>query len=232
MNQDQTFKRLGDMPLIEVLQAPGPATPKSWTPGSDTPRAKVLNAPPLRAEDSFGSFDLGRNPTMRAAFDQCQRVANGGAWCAFLAGSKGTGKTHLAIAAGNDFAGGVTFWKVPDFLDYLRRQQFEPGGVEPEIAELQTDIRPELTAEVAGPPVVIRAARQMIRLLILDDLGTESQTDWAFEKLYRILDARYDRQLPTIITTNVDEKRINDRLLSRYAEGLVVCTGVDIRRQR
>lgn len=170
---------------------------------------------------------------MREAYHRCKKVGSGEAWCAFLAGpTKGTGKTHLAIAAGNAFDGGVTFFKVPDFLDDLRRKQFEPEGVEGLIRELQTDIRPAQTVEVAGrPKEIVTPEIQFRRLLILDDLGTENATDWAFEKLYRILDARYDRQLPTILTTNVDIERINDRIMSRFSEGLVVCKGVDIRRQ-
>jgi len=40
-------------------------------------------------------------------------------------------------------------------------------------------------------------------LLILDDLGVEYKTNWAYEKLYAIIDTRYRANKPTIITTNL-----------------------------
>jgi DNA replication protein DnaC len=181
--------------------------------------------------ETFASFDLEANPKMLAAYEQAERVAKRLFWCALFAGLPGNGKTHLAIAAGNAFPGAATFYKVPDLLAEMRRKQFEPGGIEPFIEELRTDTQPALYAEVAGPPVLMREEYEYNRLLILDDLGVENATDWANEQLYRVLDGRYDRRLPTILTTNQAQTRIDDRLRSRYNEGLVVCLGADYRRK-
>ncbi|MCB0226833.1 MAG: ATP-binding protein, partial [Anaerolineae bacterium] len=41
-------------------------------------------------------------------------------------------------------------------------------------------------------------------LLILDDLGTESATPWAEEKLYQLFNHRYNGRLPTVITMAKD----------------------------
>jgi DNA replication protein DnaC len=41
-------------------------------------------------------------------------------------------------------------------------------------------------------------------LLVLDDLGTESATPWAEEKLYQLFNYRYNARLPTVITTAKD----------------------------
>ncbi|HEX9922165.1 MAG TPA: ATP-binding protein, partial [Anaerolineae bacterium] len=41
-------------------------------------------------------------------------------------------------------------------------------------------------------------------LLILDDLGTESATPWAEEKLYQLFNHRYNARLPTVITMAKD----------------------------
>lgn len=150
---------------------------------------------------------------MKQALERCQAVSEERAWCAFLAGGYGTGKTHLAIAAlmqwySMRFNG--MFWKVPDFLDWLRQQAYSEGyGVE----------------------YLTRGYREGYALLVLDDLGTENATDWANEQLYRVLDARYDLKLPTIITTNQEMNRIDGRLTSRYRSGLVVCKGKDIRAE-
>lgn len=39
-------------------------------------------------------------------------------------------------------------------------------------------------------------------LLIVDDLGKEQATEWAASRLYAIVDARYGRLLPTVVTSN------------------------------
>ena len=44
---------------------------------------------------------------------------------------------------------------------------------------------------------------QDVDLLILDDLGTEQKTDWAYTKLYSVIDSRYRARKPVIITTNL-----------------------------
>ena len=62
------------------------------------------------------------------------------------------------------------------------------------------------------------------KLLILDDLGTERNTDYALEKVYNIVDSRSRVSKPMILTTNLDlqdmiqaedirYKRIYDRIL-------------------
>ncbi|MDQ3413052.1 MAG: ATP-binding protein, partial [Chloroflexota bacterium] len=55
-------------------------------------------------------------------------------------------------------------------------------------------------------------------LLILDDLGTENTTPWAREKLYQLINHRYNERLPTIITSNQEHKLIDERILSRLLD--------------
>jgi len=51
-------------------------------------------------------------------------------------------------------------------------------------------------------------------LLIIDDLGAESGTDWAKEKLYEIIDSRYRDEKPMIITTNLTRKQLQEKLMT------------------
>ena len=114
-----------------------------------------------------------------------------------LHGGFGCGKTHLAAAIVNQHvaAGQVAlFVVVPDLLDHLRAA-FAPGSDE------TYDERFE----------AVRTAP----LLVLDDLGTQAPTPWAAEKLFQILNYRYNAQLPTVITTNLDLDELDDRLRSR-----------------
>ena len=56
------------------------------------------------------------------------------------------------------------------------------------------------------------------QLLILDDLGTESATPWAREKLYQIFDYRYNARLPTVITTASAIEELDPRLATRMLD--------------
>jgi DNA replication protein DnaC len=148
----------------------------------------------------FETFD----PTVegvRDGYDAAIRFARNPHGWLFLHGSCGSGKTHLAVAIANYAMDrqkiGVLFAVVPDLLDHLRAT-FDPGN------GVAYDER-------------FNAIRNA-QLLILDDLGTENTTPWAREKLYQIFNHRYNEQLPTVITSNQDFKRIEERVLSRILD--------------
>ncbi len=117
-----------------------------------------------------------------------------------LEGAYGCGKTHLAAAVGNQrLAHGdmVLFITVPDLLDHLR-STYGPTS------EIGYD---EMFDRIRGA-----------QLLILDDLGAENPSQWAGEKLFQLLNYRYNHRLPTVITTNVDLDRIDGRIRSRMLD--------------
>lgn len=120
-------------------------------------------------------------------------------WLLFF-GGYGCGKTHLAAAIGNHRLSEnqpAIFLTVPDLLDHLRTS-FGPNS------ELGYD---EMFEQLRDAP-----------LLILDDLGAESSTQWANEKLYQLFNHRYTRQLPTVVTTNCDLEEIDPRIRSRLSD--------------
>jgi DNA replication protein DnaC len=121
-----------------------------------------------------------------------------------LGGSVGGGKTHLAASIANawrDVGRDVVFVTVPDLLDYLRTA-FEPN------ARTSLDQRFQI---VRNAP-----------FLVLDDLGTENATSWAREKLFQMLDYRYLRRLPTVITISKPIDDMDTRVRVRLLDENVV----------
>ncbi len=152
------------------------------------------------ADHTFGSFDLAITGVEEAYRLSLAYARNPDGWL-FLHGPCGVGKTHLAVAIALQAMErqklSVLFAVVPDLLDHLRAT-FDPG------AGVAYDDR-------------FNAIRNA-QLLVLDDLGTENTTPWAREKLYQIFNHRYNERLPTVITSNQDFKRIEERVLSRILD--------------
>jgi DNA replication protein DnaC len=146
--------------------------------------------------DGHGLNDRQR-VSLRLAYERAAAFARKPQGWLLLRGGYGCGKTHLAASIANECLSRgqpVLFINVPDLLDHLR------ATYGPE-SEVSFDERFE---EVRDAPV-----------LILDDLGTQNATPWAQEKLYQILNHRYNAQLPTVVTTNQDLADIDPRLRSR-----------------
>ncbi len=54
------------------------------------------------------------------------------------------------------------------------------------------------------------------KLVIFDDLGAERGTDYALEKVYNIVDSRYRKNLPMILTTNLTIEEMKSEVDMRY----------------
>ena len=121
-----------------------------------------------------------------------------------LEGTYGCGKTHLAAAVGNErlrHGDLVLFITTPDLLDHLR-STFGPSSE-------------------AGYDEMFDRIRSA-QLLILDDLGAENASAWAQEKLFQLLNHRYNHQLPTVITTNADLDTLDPRIRSRLLDNTLI----------
>jgi DNA replication protein DnaC len=176
-------------------------------------------------EKSFENF-LSDSPmftsveqqSLRAALDIAVKYAQYPNGWLLLEGSYGVGKTHLAAAIANrrlQLGDAVLFITSPDLLDHLRAA-YAPDS------DATYD---ETFDRVRNTP-----------LLVLDDLGVENPSPWAQEKLFQLLNHRYNYNLPTIITTNAAveklDARIRSRLLDSHHTHRVIITAPDHRTQR
>lgn len=154
--------------------------------------------------DTFRPEGLGLNTekqsNLQHTFDACRRYARTPEGWLILIGGYGCGKTHLAAAIANarlEQNDEVLFVVVPDLLDHLRAtfNPTSPVGYDERFEQVRTT-----------------------PLLILDDLGTHAATPWAQEKLFQIVNYRYNAELPTVITTNHDLEEIDVRIRSRLVD--------------
>jgi len=124
-----------------------------------------------------------------------------------LAGSPGTGKTHMAVAVirsrvQTKGAGGVA-WISDAMLSTLLKDSYDRRSA-------------SLEEQIMRP-----------RLLILDDLGQSHQSEWLVGSIFPILNLRLDEKKATVITTNLTQQdflAIDARFADRLKSGLLVNT--------
>jgi len=196
----RTQSRLGDTELSQIFLLESGGEPE--VEGLD-----VLDLPHL-SRMSFKSFDpnlveISRREEVRAiqnALRQAMSFAQQPEGWLVIAGDTGRGKTRLAAAIANycrESGARVIFAVVPDLLDWLR-----------------VSFGPENPATFDEQFEKVRT----VPLLVLDDLGSQSSTPWAQEKLFQLLNYRYNAALPTVITTNATVGQLETRIRTRITD--------------
>lgn len=111
-----------------------------------------------------------------------------------LVGNNGIGKTHLACSIANKLIENgtpVIYGTLINLLAELRNSYDTDNNIsEMEIIKLYENVD----------------------LLIIDDLGKEKPSEWGLEKLFTIINSRYENNLPVIITTNYNQNSLVERL--------------------
>lgn len=173
-----------------------------------SPAQKRLNQDlEVLAHKTFENFDIDRpyrdtkensgaaqRHLVDVAYKKCFSWAHKPSGWLYVYGVPGCGKSHLAAAIANVVSGNgweVIYRSVPAMIDYMR-DAMKSGTLESVYETIEK-------ADVA----------------IFDDIGAESNTDWAQSVLFRLIDSRVDKA--TVFTSNIDpmEHRYHGRIVDR-----------------
>jgi len=144
-----------------------------------------------------------------------------------LYGNTGCGKTHLAVA--------MMRQAIITDINRILGLNWEWNN-KPQILTPRFVPAPELLLEIRqsfrdGSPIseadVIKKYCEA-GLLILDDLGSEKTSEYSITTLYIIIDRRDRELLPTIITTNLSQKEVEEKLGARIASRLAGMKNIKI----
>ena len=111
-----------------------------------------------------------------------------------LVGNNGVGKTHLACSIANEL--------IKDGIPIIY------GTLINLLAELKNTY--DVYNNISEMKII--KLYEKVDLLIIDDLGKEKPSEWGLEKLFTIINSRYENNLPVIITTNYDQNSLINRL--------------------
>lgn len=156
-------------------------------------------------------------PQLDAAVSRIRAWRGGQAWACLLHAEKGrsnfgSGKSHACQAIAHEWATRgvrIRYAVTAEFVD-ARRRVIDGDASPPDIGGFEG-------------------------LVVLDDLGAESATDFARSVIDGVADARYRRRFPTLITSNLDLVALEQRyprLVSRAHEGVVVAWSAPDWRRR
>jgi len=216
---DRLRTRLTDSRLCHVyfLEEASPASVYAWSPEFELQKNMTFINYKRRTDLTMEQQD-NMDAAYRLAFDFAK---NPEGWLVFM-GETGCGKTHLAAAIVNyryEVGKPALFVVVPDLLDHLR-SAFNPES------KVSYD---ELFESVKTAP-----------LLVLDDFGEQSTNPWVKEKLYQLINFRYNSRLPTVITTRLSldeimsevDSSISSRLVDRKVSVTFAIIAPDYRTER
>jgi DNA replication protein DnaC len=121
-----------------------------------------------------------------------------------LIGSSGAGKTHLAVAA---------------LKELIRRGH---GGLFCDYRELLKEIQASYNPASESTEMTILEPIRTSEVLVLDDLGASKPSDWVRDIVGIVLNARYNENRTTIITTNYWDNTSSEGEPTRLPSGKLV----------
>lgn len=153
-----------------------------------------------RQKNTFGTYKV--NDNNRDAFQACRDLSSGKTPWALLMiyGVHGNGKTHLSYAA-----------CIEAIANKMLSARFE------NIAQLLGRMQSAMRDGEQGSEYYINQCEKS-EFLALDDWGAYKESDWRNEVLERIINHRYENNLPTIVTTNINPQLLSGKIKSIFSD--------------
>src|SRR6202162_4331298 len=121
-----------------------------------------------------------------------------------LMGPSGVGKTHLAVAA---------------LKELIRRGH---AGLFCDYRELLKEIQASYTPASESTEMRILEPVRTVEILVLDDLGASKPSDWVRDIVGVVLNARYNENRTTVITTNYVDNPVSEGEPPRLPGGRMI----------
>jgi DNA replication protein DnaC len=153
---------------------------------------------------SFNNFQIrsGSEIAYKASKNYCDGFNPKNPTALILWGEPGNGKSLLAACVNNELQknGHTTiFVSMPDLL---------------------TKIKQTFNNDRENEEQILKAL-DICDLLIIDDLGAEKTSDWVEETIFKIIDNRYRKKKPILITSNVSPYELSKKIGSRSTDRIL-----------
>lgn len=178
---------------------------------------------------NFDNCITGENKTFDIAFKRCKKYCENSTeildkgFGIYIYGDKGTGKTHLTSCMANEL---IKQYKQVLFTNFF---------------EISKSIRATFRGQGNEIDLINKIAN--VDFLFIDDLGTEKVTKegedtWLQDKIFEVINKRYNNMKPTIFTSNyslqelVQERGLLDKTVDRILEMSTVILKIEGKSNR
>lgn len=148
------------------------------------PRYRWKFLPSIINENNYISLNLA----ISSAVHIIKEFGNNSMHGLYLHGGTGTGKTLISSTILNEL---VRLYQTPVRYAKITRDI---------LGKLRASFNPN--SEIYGEGMKIESELASIPVLVIDDFGVNRETEWVTSVLYDLVDARYENNLLTIITSN------------------------------
>jgi len=162
---------------------------------------RQASLPPMWQEVTFRTSDATLYPqAFKRIRDYAEKFTVKSPSLVLYSPDKGTGKTHMAACIANhvlhQYRYSVLYKKARDLMLDIRRTFSDRGDNEADILDRVLSVK----------------------LLVLDDVGMDTPSEWIKSTYWTVFDRRLEWQLPVVVTTN---RQVEGDLVQYIGEGAV-----------
>jgi len=174
---------------------------KYWRNRPVEERVRNLRIPPRYKNSTFANYDENEgSPAFKDAIIKWstnieKRMEDG--MGLYIHGKTGLGKTHMAVAAlrevvsKNELSG--LFISYDIFVEMVHDSRNNDGEL----------------PEMYGDPNLLKYMRRVYDIVVIDNLNSDRLTEYMAKTVSNMIESRYEMQLPTIYTTEINPDKLS-----------------------